>query len=344
MRIPVRLLLSTVVAGLLLGALVVWGGLELGEVVATLRRLPLGTLLGAMLVHAGIYAVRAWRFRILLPGDGRPSYPAVLSVSAAHNLAAYVLPAKSGEATFVVYGKAALDVPASDGLASLWVSRLLDLASLTAALGVALLAVVARGTWTAPAGPAQVLGGLLVVATAGFLFAALRGERVFGALGRLVGASRFADSRLGRRATEVFGRASESLVAARTGPGRIPAAIALSALVWFGIFAFYSVLCGGFGLTGPAFPEVALGSSLAVATNLLPINALAGFGTQETGWVLGFGLVGVPRDAALATGVAVHLVQLADVVLFGLLGHLGMGLAGRRVGGGGPGSAERARP
>ena len=70
----------------------------------------------------------------------------------------------------------------------------------------------------------------------------------------------------------------------------------------------------------------AFGSSLAVFTNLLPINAFAGFGTQETGWVLGFGLLGAPREAALASGLGVHFVQLIDVCLFGILGHLALGL------------------
>jgi hypothetical protein len=48
------------------------------------------------------------------------------------------------------------------------------------------------------------------------------------------------------------------------------------------------------------------------------------------GWVLGFGLLGVPRDVALATGTGLHLVQLANVVVLGVLGHVGMGLASRR--------------
>ena len=81
------------------------------------------------------------------------------------------------------------------------------------------------------------------------------------------------------------------------------------------------------------------GSGLAVASNLLPINAFAAFGTQEAGWTLGFGWLGVERDLALSTAVAVHLVQLFDVVLLGVLGHLAMG-AGKREARSGSGPAE----
>jgi uncharacterized membrane protein YbhN (UPF0104 family) len=71
--------------------------------------------------------------------------------------------------------------------------------------------------------------------------------------------------------------------------------------------------------------EYAFGSSLAVLTNLLPINSFAGFGTQEGGWVVGFGLLGVQRDLALSTGLGVHLAQLASTLALGILGHLALG-------------------
>ena len=77
------------------------------------------------------------------------------------------------------------------------------------------------------------------------------------------------------------------------------------------------------------FAEAAFGSSVSVMTNVLPVNALAGFGTQETGWVLGFGLLGIDRELAFSTGVSVHLVQLAHVIAFGALGHLVMGFLRR---------------
>ncbi len=52
----------------------------------------------------------------------------------------------------------------------------------------------------------------------------------------------------------------------------------------------------------------------------------AGFGTQEGGWVLGFGLLGVERELALSTGIAVHLAQLFNTALFGAIGHVAMGM------------------
>jgi hypothetical protein len=61
--------------------------------------------------------------------------------------------------------------------------------------------------------------------------------------------------------------------------------------------------------------------------SLVPLSAFASFGTLETGWVLGFGLVGIESKLATATGLGFHVVQLIDIVLLGVIGHIGMGLA-----------------
>ena len=133
-----------------------------------------------------------------------------------------------------------------------------------------------------------------------------------------------------RAASELSQRASEALRQARGGVS-VPALLALTALIWLGVFGFYAFLAYGFGLPEHISPGGAVfGSGLAVLSNILPINAFAGVGTQEAGWVLGFGVLGVGREQAFATGLGVHLVQLFDVVAMGLVGHLAMGLIPRR--------------
>ena len=62
----------------------------------------------------------------------------------------------------------------------------------------------------------------------------------------------------------------------------------------------------------------------------LPISAFASFGTFEAGCVLGFGLLGVPKDVAVATGLGLHVVQLFNVIALGFLGHFAMGAMRKR--------------
>ena len=137
-----RVLASLLVAAGLLWALVAWGGVEPGDVLATLAGLTPRQWLSALCVHAGIYLLRALRFSTLMPSDVRPSFGRILAASSAHNLAAYVLPLKSGEATFILYSTGVGGVPPRASMASLLVSRLIDLTVLCACLWIV--------TWLTP--------------------------------------------------------------------------------------------------------------------------------------------------------------------------------------------------
>ena len=340
---PLRVLTSLLVAAGLLWALVTWGGVEASDITGTLESLSLKHWLMALGVHAGIYLLRAWRFSILMPTELRPSYGRVLAASSAHNLAAYVLPLKSGEATFVLYSAGVGGVPARASAASLLVSRLLDLLVLSTCMFlVTSLAPIFAGLM-----PPEVFEGSspeelaemfsrMSTASVVFLIASLiagsaclfraRFVSMTAGLLRLLHMDR---TSLGAKLISLIGRFAEALEEAGA-KGRLLGATLLSFALWGGVIAFYSVLLVSFG-----WPEdqaiivpAVLASGFASLANVLPINGFAGFGTQEGGWVLGMSLWGVNPELALAVGVSAHLVQLGNLVLFGLLGHLGMALFG----------------
>lgn len=312
----------------MLGILAAWGGVSWSDVVAACRRLSPSTFLAAFGVHLAIHAVRAQRFRTLIPSAERPPYVNTFAAASAHNLAAYVLPAKTGEVALVVYLKNRCGVSNRAGLAALLVSRVLDLSTLclslalaSAYLGLFRPATAPRGVW-----PGAVLG---LGATAALTFLAARGDLLV-KLGS--GSARLAQlhrTRLGARLLERAHELGRALRESAAGGG-LWSAWLQSLVMWLGIFLFYAILARGFGLPDSiGLAEAALGSGFAVLSNLLPINSFAGFGTQEGGWVLGFGLLGVSRELALSTGISVHLVQLLNTVILGVAGHLGMGLLPR---------------
>ena len=333
LKLALRVLVSVAAAAVLLAVLARWGGVDPGDVTRTLERLPVGLWAGAFAAHLGIYAARTQRYRALIPRAERPGFGATFAIGAAHNLASYVLPARSGEASLVIYLRGLCGVSGRAALAALIVSRALDLATLAGALGAVTLYLSTTDQWIASREAGLLLGGGLLLATAFFTVASARGEWLVGTIAAALDRSGIGRTRLGRRFLGRGEELSEALRATRAGGGRaggLGAAGILSLLVWGGVFLFYALLARGLGLPPRiGLPEAAFGSSLAGMTNVLPINGLAGFGTQEAGWVLGFGLLGVDRDLALATGVGVHLVQLAHVVALGALAHVVMGFIRR---------------
>jgi len=324
-----RILLSLLLAALLLIPLFLWGGVEAHDFERTWGRLSAGTYLTALGLHIAMYALRTLRFSILLPSAERPAFATFLAVCAAHTMAAFVLPAKIGEATFVLYAHQACGVQASSSIAALVVARLLDLATLAGGFSIACFALQATQayphvSWFTAAG--SVLAGV------SFLCFGLSARsdlllRLAAWLVRLLGIAR---TRAGRK---LLGATAHVVAALRVAGGgrRLAAAALVSIPIWACIFLFCVVLARGLGLHDQVtFAGAIFGASLAIVTSQIPVSAFASFGTLEAGWVLGFGVLGVPRDLALATGLGLHVVQLANVIVLGVLGHLAMGASKRR--------------
>lgn len=324
-----RLFLSLGLAVLLLALLFAAGGVDPTEGLRTLGKLPVGTYLGALLLHLGTHALRALRFRILIPRPARPGFRYALSIAAAHNMASYVLPLKTGEAALVVYLKLQCATPVSISLAALLVSRFLDAAALCAGLAVACFALERSGahpalTWLGPASLA------LVASTLAFVLLALRSDLLVRALGAGLRWLRLQRWQLGQRLLERLSSLALALRAA-SGLRRLGGATLATLPMWFTVVGFFFVLGRALGLPPElSLLECSFGAALATLFNLLPINAAAGVGTQELGWVTGFHeILDVPYDLALNTGIGVHLVQLFNVVALGLIAHLALGIMPR---------------
>jgi len=321
-----RILLSVLVAGLLLGALMAWGGVSPAAVARTIAGLPPGAYVAALGLHFVTYCIRAARFRFLIPKRVRPGFRRTLLVASAHNLASYVLPAKMGEASFPVYMRMQCGLPSSVGLATLLVARFLDAAMLCTGLATACLVLRSSGrypglTWLG------LVGAALVLATLFFLVLSLHGDLLVRMFATLLRWLRLHHWRLGEAIIEQSNSLTAALRASASA-GRIWVAMLLSVPLWFTIFGFYTLLVRAMGLSKEiGLLEAGFGASLASAFNLLPINGFAGVGTQEIGWITGFNqLLGYNYDLVLGVGIGVHLIQLFNIVLMGLLAHLAMGI------------------
>lgn len=293
----------------------------------TLRGLSPWAFLLAFGLHMGTYCLRALRFWLLIPPGLRPRYRRIWVLSGAHNLASYLLPAKTGEASWVVYLRTFTGVPSAPGIASLVVSRLLDAAVLASALSVACMYLAAVGGHghleeIAKYGAPLALAGVALGAIA------IRGDLLVHLLSKGLRLARLNHWRRGEQLVQKITDIAHAMRLASKGKSLGLAAL-VTVPVWFCIFGFYAALARGMGIAEGSgfelsFPEAVFGSSLAVLANLLPVNGAAGVGTQEAGWVFGFVLLGVEQSRALVVGLAVHFVQLFNVVTVGLFCHSAM--------------------
>jgi uncharacterized protein (TIRG00374 family) len=325
----VRLFLSVAIATLLLWLLMAFSDVTVADLLATWSKLSWKVYLAALLLHVALYVLRAVRFQILIPPDKRPAFGRLSVICAAHTMAAFILPAKIGEATYVLYLRNVCGVGAAEGIASLVISRVLDAATLFLGLAAACFALEWTGAypaldWLAP------LAVALTLCSAVLFYLSARGDLLVRMAVTLTRLLRLDRARSGARLlakVETIAQALRQAGARR----RLLGATLVSLPVWACIFLFCAVLARGLGLPQETtLADATFGSSLAILASFVPVSAFANFGTLETGWVLGFGVLGVPRDLAIATGTGLHLVQLINVVALGVLGHIGMGILARR--------------
>lgn len=322
-----RIVLSVIMSLAVLWALMFFTDTDLATLKRTLGSLSPWVFLMAFGLHMLTYCLRALRFWLLIPPALRPSYRRIWVLSGAHNLASYVLPAKTGEASWVVYLRTFTGVPSSPGIASLVVSRLLDAAVLASSLSLACMYLAKRGghgqldqiaTYVAP----------LALAGIGLGALSVRGDLLVHLLSKGLRVVRLDHWSRGERLVEKVTEIAKAMRVASQGR-RLSLSALVTVPVWACIFGFYATLASGMGIADGfeeplSFPEAVFGSSLAVLANLLPVNGAAGVGTQEFGWVSGFVVLGVEKSRALSVGLAVHFVQLFNVVTVGLFCHLAM--------------------
>jgi uncharacterized membrane protein YbhN (UPF0104 family) len=204
------------------------------------------------------------------------------------------------------------------------VSRLLDAAVLACSISLACMYLGTVGDHGHLEEIARYVAPLAIIGVAAAAIA-VRGDLLVHLLSKTMRYMKVHRWELGERLVEKITQIAHAMRRASKGHSLGVAAL-LTIPVWLGIFGFYWLLARGMDIDfgrdpGLSFPEAVFGSSFAVFANLLPLNGAAGVGTQEAGWVTGFVLLSVEQTRALSVGLAVHLVQLFNVVAVGMFSH-----------------------
>ena len=302
-----------------LAALIAWAGA--GRLEAAFRGIGWRGAAELFAIYAFSQLVRVARYRMMFRGDPRPpGLGDLCAVVSLHQVGNHILPARMGELTFPYLLRRSSGTPVERSLSILLTIRLQEVAVL-AGLFVGALAFVGPGmAGHSGASPLRLAGaGIAVIAlVAAFewmlprmLGAASRWLSRPGSLARLVVPARWAERLQGTLAR----LAQEAARPMRLG--RRAALMGLTLLLWLSMFFLFHALMrmSGYDVT---YLQTIVGSSFANFSQLLPINTFGSLGSLEAGWTLGFSLVRVPADGALATAVALHVLVLGFLAVTAL--------------------------
>lgn len=317
-RSKIRWILASGVAAGATVLLVWWAGPE--RVRAASAAIGWRGCLWLLALYTISQAARTWRVQLGFPREERPGFFEIFAITNLHQFSNHLIPARLGEFAFPFLLHRRSGIPPEQSLALLlrirmqevFVLGVLFIAALTR-LATGAHSEVSRSVHWAPLiaiGGATLLIPLLVERAIPRLAAwgATLTDRMTVRVRhpRLVGWSTRIASGLKR-----LGKAT----ATPTTTGKRIATFLLTVVVWILIYGLFHE---AMRLSGHPVSLAAtiVGASFANLAQVLPVNTLGSIGSMEAGWTLGFGLVGVQPQLALATAIIVHALVLAFLALF----------------------------
>ena len=305
-----RALLSVVVS--LAVVTLVIAQLDMDQLVEVMGQLSLEWMGLAVVVFLLNYVLRTIRFRMLIP-DRRLSFMPLFSVTALYGMLLYLMPAKSGEFSFLALLKARLDVDLSESAATLVVARFYDLLSAALFLPLVLVAFWDRLPLAMSYSALAFLGLMGLVAAAYFLWlrrwspvaTETTNEAIRGWWGQ---ARRWLRYMMSRMAT----------LSRMPGQGRL---LGLTILIWLAVYTNFYLIAGSLGYW-MEFGQSVILSLLMVPLTLLPLQGIANLGSHEIGWVAAFSIFGYPAEQAILVTAGAHVLLLLEVLLLGGVGVL----------------------
>ncbi|MEA1889886.1 MAG: lysylphosphatidylglycerol synthase domain-containing protein [Pseudomonadota bacterium] len=270
--------------------------------------------------------IRALRYRTLLKADGLVRVPGIgfmFLVTLSRNMFVDMVPARMGEASYVIMLNSAYSVPVAACLSTLFISVVLDILALAILLiFLVLLSLIASSESGITVYNALVATSLIVVAAGFMVFAAVPLSKWFS---RMMNAT-------GLRILKRFGQfiidvgASIRRVQMRELLSlTLSQSLALRVIKYGGLYSLY------LAVTTVNFPEFAAlplwkvipAFVSAEAAASLPLPTFMSFGSYEGGGMLAFSVLGFAAAEILLLMFVIHLLsQVVDYTLggIGLLG------------------------
>lgn len=304
------LLLATVA---ILAAMLSWLGTD--RLLDTVRQLGWQGVLWLLAIYSLSQLARALRTKIGLAPIHRPPFTQLAAVAYIHQFCNQLMPARLGELAFPYLLQRHAAVPQDRSLALLFRFRLQELSMLGTFFLVSLV-ILACGE---PARGGINSGHPLLLAAIGLavVLSPIALERALPPCLRAIGtvlarvAARRGPPPAGRwlhRGTALIERLEAE--SRKPFPLRIRIeSMALTIVIWLLIYLLFhqAMRLSGYPIS---FPATIVGASFANLAQTLPLNTWGSIGSMELGWTAGFGLMGVPAEPALATGLVVHLLVL----------------------------------
>lgn len=267
----------------------------------------------------GIYLV--WvnlRAKILIHSQ-KIGFFDLFSITGLHNMYNRVLPFRTGEISYVYLLRKNEDLPLTEGTATLLVARIFDYIMISFLFLISTLLLY--NTLSANIKTLTLIISIfLFISFMTLFYLTLLGNKAIQVIGIVLGKLGFLKATLIER---IMAKGQEMVKSFQVISSRKTyfQTFLASLALWISMFFFLQIILTSMGIQIDIL-SVVIGSTLAILTNVLPINSIAGFGTIEAGWTLGYMMLGYHKDVAISSAFMVHLFILCCALFYGLLCYI----------------------
>lgn len=279
----------------------------------------LGIALSAYLANI---ALRALRFSTLIYSRDI-HWLDIVPISALHNIWTYLLPAKTGDMTYIFFAKDRLNLSIPEGTATLLAARFYDFLVVALFLGALLpFSMHEMPEWIFQS--SLIFCGLVLIGALG-IFIFLRMHTPAGASPIPAPEEKSLPARL-LRAWKKF------IVGLREiqSHGAHTRTAVLTALIWGCVYLNFYSATRSMGLP-VSFYHIVIISLVMIPLTLLPLQGFANIGTHEVGWTSVLVAFDYPYETALAIAAGSHFVLLISVLISGGIAFLGARMASTQL-------------
>jgi len=297
------------------------------------------TLIAAFVIVFISDFFRAYRMQILV-GTSKIRLRDMFFVALIRNAFTMVLPARTGELSYVYVMTKKFKFPVEIGISTLALVMVFDLAIVFSLIVIAIIIVwitIGFGSLTITSWPVILIAGVLLIVSLLLLFYLSVIIRFFlNLLNKLMLKTKAQRSRALQYIYKKLTDINESIeeIKQRKIYGKVYFYSIVCRVLKFG--AYYMVIHAilqpmGYGFLSLNFWIIFLATVVAEISAVLPTHALAGFGTYEGAFALAFVALGFPVSLSKIVGFSYHITMLSFSVILGLLSMIIISLPFYRI-------------
>lgn len=290
--------------------------IQITNIITTLAKInPLYLLIGFGLYLCS-YIFRTLRFRTLL--NHKIEFKNLFSIVCIHNMVNGILPARTGELSYIYLVKTSKSISTGEAIATLAIARAFDFIAIILLFFIS--AMLVRDLPAVISNAFLTLAIFLIIIVLFVIFSVNKGKEFMDKIETIAKELNLKRFRVAEFLITKVNETASSFDIIHSKK-LVFYSFSFSILIWsFKYYMFYTLLRGmNIDLV---VTLVVLGSTFSQFADILPIPSLGAFGIYEGAWAIAFIPLGISKEMAISTGFGIHIILFIYFLILGCYGFL----------------------